>query len=98
LPVLRLKYNDDNTTWLYLTPSHAQLIKAEANDRRNRWGYYGLHAFDFALLYNNRPLWDIVVLVLLLGCIAMTLTAVAPAWDRLKRHYVHFLSLFGGNH
>ena len=98
LPALRLKYNDANATWLYLSPSHAQLIKVETTDRRNRWGYYALHAFDFALLYNNRPLWDILVLVLLFGCIAMTLTAVSPAWDRLKKHYVRLLSLFGGPH
>jgi PepSY-associated TM region len=94
-PVLRLKYADTHQTWLYLTPSHAQLIKAELSDRRNRWGYYGLHGFDFAFLYNNRPLWDIVVLLLLIGCITMAVTVVEPAWERLKKHYFHFISLFG---
>jgi hypothetical protein len=94
LPVLRLKYDDPQQTWLYLSPSHAQLLKQETIDRRNRWGYYGLHGLDFAVLYNNRPLWDIVVVILLLGCIAMSLTTVAPAYQRLKKHYFRFLSLF----
>lgn len=95
LPVLRVKYDDPNQTWLYLSPSHGQLIKAEVTDRRNRWGYYGLHALDFASLYNNRPLWDILVLVLLMGCMTMTITAVSPAWERLKRHYYRLLAMFG---
>lgn len=95
LPVLRIKYEDSAQTWLYLTPSHAQLVKVETIDRRNRWGYYGLHAFDFAVLYDNRPLWDIIVLLLLIGCITMTLTVVKPAWDRLKKHYFRILAMFG---
>ncbi len=97
VPVLRLKYDDPKQTWLYLTPSHAQLIKAETLDRRNRWGYYGLHGFDFAVLYNHRPLWDILVLLLLFGCIAMSVTTVVPAWDRLKRHYMRLLHFLAGN-
>lgn len=94
LPVLRLKYADTQHTWLYLSPSHAQLLKAEASDRANRWGYYGLHGFDFAMLYRNRPLWDILVLLLLLGCVAMSVTVLSPAYYRLKRHYFRLLSLF----
>jgi hypothetical protein len=97
-PVLRLKYDDPQQTWLYLTPSHGQLLKSELIDRRNRWGYYGLHGLDFAFLYNNRPLWDIVVLVLLAGCITMSVTVVAPAYERLKKHYHRLLSLFGHGH
>lgn len=97
VPVLRLKYDDAAQTWLYLTPSHAQLIKAESLDRRNRWGYYGLHGFDFGFLYNHRPLWDILVLVLLCGCIAMSVTTAVPAWNRLKKHYFRMLELLAGN-
>jgi hypothetical protein len=93
LPVLRLKYDDPQQTWLYLTPSHGQLIKAEIRDRRNRWGYYGMHGLDFAFLWNARPLWDIVVLILLLGCFAMSTTTLVPMYDRLKRHTLRLLGL-----
>ena len=65
LPVLRVRYEDAAQTWLYLTPSPGQILKVERLDRANRWGYYGLHAFDFAFLYRYRPLWDIVVVALL---------------------------------
>ncbi|MES2623883.1 MAG: PepSY domain-containing protein [Pseudomonadota bacterium] len=91
LPVLRLKYDDPNETWLYLTPSHGQMLKLEAIDRRNRWGYYGLHGLDFAALYNNRPLWDIVVIFLLLGCLTLSVTTLVPMFRRVKRHFFRLL-------
>jgi len=32
-----------------------------------RWLYHGLHSLDFGFFYASRPLWDIVVIVLLAG-------------------------------
>lgn len=86
LPALRLKFDDPQETWLYLTPTHGQMIKAERLDRRNRWGYYGLHGFDFAALYRNRPLWDVVVLSLLIGVTVLGATTLWPMIKRLRRH------------
>jgi hypothetical protein len=86
LPVLRVRYDDPNQTWLYLTPSPGQIIKVEREDRANRWGYYGLHGMDFAFLYRHRPLWDIVVIALLLGAGVSSLTSLVPALRRLARH------------
>jgi hypothetical protein len=86
LPVLRVRYDDAAQTWLYLTPSPGQILKVERLDRANRWGYYGLHAFDFAFLYNRRPLWDIVVVALLVGVAVSSVTTIVPAYRRLARH------------
>ena len=86
LPVLRVRYDDPAQTWLYLTPSPGQIYKVERQDRANRWGYYGLHGLDFAFLYRVRPLWDIVVIGLLLGVGVSTLTSLVPACRRLARH------------
>lgn len=86
LPVLRVRYDDAAQTWLYLTPSPGQILKVEQEDRANRWGYYGLHALDFAFLYRNRPLWDVVVVALLLGVTVSTVTSIVPACRRLVRH------------
>jgi hypothetical protein len=88
LPVLRLKYDDPDETWLYMTPSHGQIVKADKFDRRNRWGYYGLHGLDFAFLYNNRPLWDIVALSLLIGATVLSASTLVPSYRRLKRHTI----------
>ena len=86
LPVLRVRYEDAAQTWLYLTPSPGQILKVERLDRVNRWGYYGLHAFDFAFLYRYRPLWDIVVVALLVGVGVSSVTSIVPAYRRLARH------------
>ena len=86
LPVLRVRYDDLAETWLYLTASPGQILKVERLDRANRWGYYGLHGLDFAFLYRNRPLWDIVAVALLVGVTVSTVTSLVPACRRLARH------------
>jgi len=65
LPVLRVRYNDANQTWLYFTPALGQMVKFDKLDRANRWLYYGLHVMDWPGLFNRRPLWDIVTILLL---------------------------------
>ena len=89
LPVLRVRYNDENQTWLYFTPSLAQMVKFDKRDRANRWAYYGLHAMDWPGLYQRRPLWDIMTITLLAGLGAISITTLLPAFRRLKRHAVH---------
>jgi len=86
LPVLRVRFDDAEQTWLYLTPSPGQILKVERQDRANRWGYYGLHGLDFAFLYRHRPLWDIVAVALLVGVGVSSVTTLVPAYRRLARH------------
>ncbi len=88
LPALRVELDDAAGTWLYLTPSHGQILKYESLDRANRWGYYGLHGLDFGFLLERRPLWDIVVVSLLLGVGVVSVTTLLPMMRRLKRHAV----------
>lgn len=88
LPVLRVRYADPNQTWLYFTPSLAQMVKFDKRDRANRWAYYGLHVLDFPGLFNLRPLWDIVTILLLAGLAAISITTLLPAYRRVKRHAV----------
>jgi hypothetical protein len=89
LPVLRVRYNDENQTWLYFTPSLAQMVKFDKLDRANRWLYYGLHAMDWPCLFNRRPMWDIATIALLSGLAAVSITTLLPAYRRLKRHTVN---------
>jgi hypothetical protein len=51
----------------------------------NRWLYHGLHSLDFPWLYNHRPAWDIVVLLLLLGGTTLCVTSAIIAWKLLQR-------------
>jgi uncharacterized iron-regulated membrane protein len=89
LPVLRVRYNDEDQTWLYFTPSLAQMVKFEKRDRANRWLYYGLHVMDWPGLFDRRPWWDAVTIALLSGLAAISITTLLPALRRLRRHTAH---------
>jgi hypothetical protein len=71
LPILRVKFNDPDRTWVYIDPEMSQVVaRIHRLDRVERWLYNGLHSLDFSFLYQRRPLWDIVVLALLAGGLA----------------------------
>ncbi len=86
LPVLRVKYNDPQQTWLYLDPQLGVIAqKEERLSRAERWLYNGLHSLDFPYLYQSRPAWDIVVIGLSLGGCALSVTAVWLTRRRTQR-------------
>jgi hypothetical protein len=43
---------------------------------------------DFPLLYKHRPLWDIVVLILILGGASLSVTALILAGGVLRRKLI----------
>lgn len=86
LPVLRVKYGDARRTWLYLDPGSGTIVRKEERlTRLNRWLYHGLHSLDFPFLHRRRPLWDVVVIALLLGGLLVSTTTLWPGWKRLLR-------------
>ena len=89
LPVLRLKFDDPDSTWIYLDPQTSSLVgRAHFRERIQRWIYHGLHSLDFSFWYYNRPLWDTGVIVLSLGGTALSLIGVVIAWKRVTRAIV----------
>jgi hypothetical protein len=89
LPVLRVRYADADSTWLYLDPHLGTMMKQDRGARWNRWLYHGLHNLDFPFLYYRRPLWDIVVILLSLGGLALSATTLVPSYRRVARHVRH---------
>ena len=86
LPVFRVRYDDPVRTWLYVDATRGTVLRKEERlTRVNRWLYHGLHSLDFPFLYFRRPLWDVVVIVLSIGGLALSLTPVSPAFARLRR-------------
>ncbi len=86
LPVLRVRYEDANSTWLYLDPGRGGIVQRSGRvSRLRRWLYQGFHSLDFPALYFQRPLWDIVVIVLSLGGALLSISTMVPAWRRLRR-------------
>ncbi len=87
LPVLRVRFDDPERTWLYVDPALGRIVHREQRRSRvDRWLYRGLHRLDFPGFYHRRPLWDIVVIVLLLGGLFSAASSFAPAAKRLRRH------------
>jgi len=87
--VLRVRYNDDAATWLYLEPSLGTMTRQDRPGRWKRWLYHGLHSLDFPFLYRSRPLWDIVLIALSIGGLVLSATTLVPSWRRLARHVRH---------
>ena len=69
LPVLFLRFNDGAHSQFYIDQRTGRVVgqHSDKSSFMTRWLYHGLHSLDFPWLYNHRPAWDIVVLVLMLG-------------------------------
>ena len=88
LPVLRVRFDDADRTWLYLDPALGRIVHREQRRSRvDRWLYRGLHRLDFPGFYHRRPLWDVVVIVLLLGGLFSAASSLVPAAKRLRRTF-----------
>ena len=90
LPVIYARMNDGASTRYYVDPRTARVVGRYDGDWVNRWLYHGLHSLDFPWLYKYRPLWDIVVIALLLGGTAICVTSVVLTWRVLARKVVAF--------
>ena len=92
LPVLRIKFDDPDSSWLYVDPQMSRLVyRAHRRERLQRWIYRGFHSLDFSFWYNKRPLWDIGVIVLSVGGIVLSLIGIVIAWKRVSRAVVRVL-------
>lgn len=85
LPVLRVKFDDPAQSWVYVDPERSELLTLVTKASRvERWLYNGLHSLDFAFWYHQRPLWDIGVIVLLLGGLGTSVLGLYFGLRRLK--------------
>lgn len=86
LPVYRVSFNDPSRSDLYLnTITGGPVGFVDADVRTWRWWRDGLHTLDFPGLNNHRPLWDLVVLPLMIGGTVSALTGVWLLGRRVKR-------------
>ncbi|MXY96868.1 MAG: hypothetical protein F4Z29_03770 [Gemmatimonadetes bacterium] len=86
LPVLRVRFDDANATWYHIDLTTGELInQLTETGRAKRWLYNGLHSLDFGFLIDNRPVWDVVVIVLCGAGFLFSSTAVVVSWRRLLR-------------
>ena len=89
LPVIQVRMNDAASTRYYIDPKTARVVGTyDAREWVGRWLYHGLHSLDFPWLYKHRPLWDIVVITLMLGGTAICVTSLVLTWRVLERKLV----------
>jgi PepSY-associated transmembrane protein len=94
LPILRVKFADADRTWIYVDPDVSQVVaRIHKLDRVERWIYNGLHSLDFSFWYNRRPLWDIVVLTLMIGGLASSAIGMYLGIRRLRRNARELVAL-----
>jgi hypothetical protein len=81
LPVYRVVYADGER--IYLDGTTGELIYAVDSGRRwYRWLFAALHRGDFAAAIRSRPVWDILMISLLVG---VSLIALTGTWLGAKR-------------
>lgn len=86
LPVVYARMNDEANTRYYIDPKTGRVAGTySSRNWVNRWLYHGLHSLDFPWLYKYRPLWDIVVITLMLGGTALCVTSLILTWRVLKK-------------
>ncbi len=84
-PVYRARLADAQATTFYLDGQTGRMVRAvDSTGRQSRWLRYGLHDLDFGPLLRSRPLWDIVMWVLLAGVTAVCITGAWMSWLRIK--------------
>lgn len=84
LPIWRVRYDDPNQTWLHIDPATGQVLsELDSYQRTERWLFALLHSWDWLPLLRNRPLWDIFMLALAAGGLALSATGIWIAGHRL---------------
>lgn len=86
LPVLRVRLQDDQSTWYYMDPDTGQLVmKSNDGTRARRWLYNGLHSVDVQWLLQKGWWWDVTIWLLSLGGLALSVTGVVITWEWIQR-------------
>ena len=86
LPVLRLRFEDRAETWLYLDPASGRVVQRLDSHRRAQRILFGfLHSWDWRFFLENRPLWDVLLIVASLIGFLISVSGVVIGWRRLAR-------------
>ena len=86
LPVIRVRFDDPMRTWIYVDPVANRIVgSVHRYSRLERWLFNGLHSLDFAFWYDRRPLWDVGLIVLMLGGLASSGIGLWLGVGRIRR-------------
>jgi uncharacterized iron-regulated membrane protein len=81
---LRVVLDDQNQSWVHIDMESGQIVSVMDKSRRlYRWLFNGLHSLDFPGLANHRPLWDVLILLMLGVGFLFSITGVVVGGKRL---------------
>lgn len=85
-PAYRIVFEDAEQTRYYFDATTAELMQKYDSARRwNRWLFLGLHRGDFTSMMRRRPIWDLILLPLMIGVTIGAITGVWMGYRRLVR-------------
>ena len=86
LPVLCVRVDDAIQSRAYIDFRTGRVIQSYGTRGRvRRWLYHGLHSLDLPWLYTHRPMWDVIVVTLMLGGAILSVTSLPLAWQMVMR-------------
>lgn len=86
LPVLRLRFADQQETWVYLDPATGDVaLSVDRRQRMGRWLFSFLHSWDVPPLLRAGPWREALLILLSLGGAALSGTGVVIGWRRLRK-------------
>ncbi|QEE39545.1 MULTISPECIES: PepSY domain-containing protein [unclassified Methylobacterium] len=86
LPVLRLRFDDPDATWLHIDPRDGTILqRLDRSGRINRWLFDAPHRLDFPFLSGRAALRDAAQWLLNLLAAGIAVTGIVAGWRRLGR-------------
>lgn len=86
LPVYRIILDNNDRTRLYLNATSGEIAAHFDREQRTyRWLFSGLHQVDLSRVIRSRPLWDVLMWLLLIGVSLGTVTGTYMGVRRLLR-------------
>lgn len=86
LPALRLSFDDPGASMVYLDIRTGEpVLSLDRAERTGRWLFSFLHSWDLAPMLHDAGLRTTVLLLLSLGGLALSASAVVIGWRRLRR-------------
>ena len=84
LGTVRVEMSDSSKTWVHIDGRSGEILSVLDQSRRvYRWLYNGMHSLDIPGLVDTRPLWDILMLVLLLSGFSASTTGIVIGVKRV---------------
>lgn len=86
LPVLRVRFDDPEQTWIYLDPASGEMVaRHDQRQRVGRWLFNLLHSWDVQPLLERPRLREVLIIAFSLGGLIICLSGTVLGWRRLQR-------------